>query len=95
MPDVNLEPRDTFISEKIEVEIKEGDTLKTARIKNLVTTEKPQFDGTIGSLENLIKEALERRQFHESQVAFQQEEIDRLQAQIDKFTPEVEAKLAK
>lgn len=92
--EVSLKPIDTFISEKVEVTTKEGDTVDTAKIVNLVTKEVPAYVGTIGELKRDISNL-------EMQKTGLQKMIDEINADIQgkldliaKFSPEVETKLS-
>lgn len=116
--DATLRPDDTFISEKIEVEVKEGDTAETATIRHLVTAETDKFVGSISGLKDEIlgienqKADIAKQQqsqiemFNEASIQWQltisnySEQIKHLdslrtekQALIDKYLPEVEAKI--
>lgn len=101
---MDTKPQDTFINEKIEVEVKEGDTVDTATIRHLVTSEADKF---IGKIEDLKKEIsgieAQKNVIHDQlqqQTAMHDEAIKQLdslikekQASIDKYLPEVEAKI--
>lgn len=116
--DITPFPVDTFISEKVEVEVKEGDTVDDARIRHLITAETDKFVGSIsdlkrqiGEIENQkayvtrqmelqvqsIKEASIQGQLTLSKLEEQIGQLDSLskekQASIDKYLPEVEAKI--
>jgi translation elongation factor EF-Tu-like GTPase len=93
MDNINPQAQDTFISEKIEVTVQDGDTVDTAKIVNLVTKEVPEFDGNIGSLKEKLKIEEDVKVELLKQVAFTEGKITELQNKIAKFTPEVEAKL--
>lgn len=91
--EVSLKPIDTFISEKIEVTTKEGDTVDTAKIVHLVTKEVPEYIGTIGQLKNDINNL-------EMEKAGLQKAIDNLNIEIQnkldliaKYQPESQAKI--
>lgn len=92
--EVDLKPiEDTFISEKMEVAVKEGDTIDTVKIVNYVTKEVVAFDGSIGTIKNDITNL-------EKEKAGLQKMIDDIDSQIQekldliaKYQPEVENKL--
>lgn len=92
--EVDLKPiDDTVLSEKIEVAVKEGDTIDTAKIVNLVTKEVPAYIGSIGTIKQDIINL-------ENDKAGLQKTIDEINTQIQekydliaKYQPEVESKL--
>ncbi len=96
--DIQPQEIDTFISEKVEVEVKEGDTVDTAKITNLVTKETPTFEGTIKSLKDEIAKLEINKanvvSHYTEQIKSFDDEIKRVTDLINKYTPEVEAKIA-
>lgn len=92
--EVSLKPIDTFISEKIEVTTKEGDTVDTAKIVHLVTKEVPAYIGSIGELKRDINNL-------EMEKTGLQKAIDNINIEIQnkldliaKYQPESEAKIS-
>lgn len=100
MDNIELNPIDTIISEKVEVAVKEGDTVDTAKITSLITKEAPDFEGeTIGSWKAKIAELEDKKLSYQKEFDKLFAEIDaeilKIQERITKYKPQVEAKLSK
>ena len=99
MDKIEPQPIDTIISEKVEVEVKEGDTVDTAKITSLLTSEVPEFEGeTIGNWKAKIAELETQKLYYQTEFAKLEAqanaEIQKFQELINKYQPEVEAKIS-
>lgn len=99
MDKIEPQPIDTIISEKVEVEVKEGDTVDTAKITSLLTKEVPEFEGeTIGNWKAQIAELETKKLYYKAEfdklASETDKEILKVQELINKYQPEVEAKIS-